>query len=125
MFLLSKTLKKKKFDFFGDLIVPVCKIGLSSVYIYGYASAVVTVNHRAATVQANDWTPNQNNYNEVPSYTTFDLTTRYDLTPEFQARVGVLNMFDREPVRNPSTFNSGEHYDILGRRITAGVNYKF
>ena len=37
----------------------------------------------------------------------------------------VLNLADRQPVRNPNTYSSGEHYDILGRRLTLGVNYKF
>lgn len=79
----------------------------------------------SAVLDRNGWTPEVNNYNDVASYTTWDLTGKYNITDALQVRTGVLNMFDREPVRNPSTFNSGEHYDILGRRITAGVNYKF
>ena len=66
-----------------------------------------------------------NNFNDIGSYIAWDLTGKYNLTPELQVRAGVLNLADRQPVRNPNTYNSGEHYDILGRRLTLGVNYKF
>ncbi|RVU37418.1 TonB-dependent receptor [Rheinheimera riviphila] len=71
------------------------------------------------------WTAEVNNYNEIASYTTWDLTSRYNVTPNLTVRAGVLNLADRQPVRNPNVYNSGEHYDILGRRLTVGVNYKF
>jgi len=71
------------------------------------------------------WTPEVNNFNEIGSYTSWDLTSRYSVTDNLQLRAGVLNMFDRQPIRNPSTFDQGEFYDILGRRFTVGVNYKF
>lgn len=112
-------------DDLGEVILPEWKHRFSTEYTYGDASAVVTVNHRSDTVQANDWTPNQNNYNDVPSYTTFDLTTRYNVTPEFQARVGVLNMFDRNPPMIPGQNTNGAAWDVIGRRITAGVSYSF
>jgi len=73
----------------------------------------------------NSWTPEVNNFNDIGSYIAWDLTGKYNLTPELQVRAGVLNLADRQPVRNPNTYNSGEHYDILGRRLTLGVNYKF
>ncbi len=112
-------------DDLGEVRLPEWKHRFTTEYSYGEASAVLTVNHRAATVQANDWTPNQNNYNDVPSYTTFDLTTRYNITQQFQARLGVLNMFDRNPPLLPGQNTNGEAWDVIGRRITAGVSYSF
>jgi len=112
-------------DDLGEVELPEWKHRFSTEYTYGDASAVMSVSHRSSSVQSNDWTPNQNNYNDVPSYTTFDLTTRYNVTPEFQARVGVLNMFDRNPPMIPSQNTNGAAWDVIGRRITAGVSYKF
>lgn len=73
----------------------------------------------------NNWTPEVNNYNDIGSYVAWDLTSRYNLTDALQVRAGVLNLTDRQPNRHPSVYSSGEHYDILGRRFTVGVNYKF
>lgn len=73
----------------------------------------------------NNWTPEVNNYNDIGSYMAWDLTSRYNLTDALQVRAGVLNLTDRQPNRHPSVYSSGEHYDILGRRFTVGVNYKF
>lgn len=73
----------------------------------------------------NNWTPEVNNFNDIGSYMAWDLTSRYNVTPDLQIRGGVLNLADRQPVRNPNVFNSGAHYDILGRRFTVGLNYKF
>jgi outer membrane receptor protein involved in Fe transport len=73
----------------------------------------------------NNWTPEVNNYNDIGSYMAWDLTSRYNVTDALQVRAGVLNLTDRQPVRNPNVYSSGEHYDILGRRFTLGLNYKF
>lgn len=94
-------------------------------YSYGDFSATLSMTYRHGTVLSRDWAPNQHNYNDVPSYTQFDLTTRYDLTSNLQLRAGILNMFDRNPPSIPGAFNQGQYYDILGRRATLGVNYTF
>ncbi|GAB1085288.1 TonB-dependent receptor plug domain-containing protein [Shewanella algae] len=94
-------------------------------YTYNDFSAVLTANYRSGTVLDNEWSPNQNNYNDIPSYTTFDLTSRYNITDALQVRAGILNMFDRTPPRQPGVYNQGAYYDMLGQRITLGVNYKF
>lgn len=94
-------------------------------YTYGDFSAVLTANYRSSTVLSNDWSPNQNNYNDIPSYITFDLTSRYNITDALQVRAGILNMFDETPPRQPGVYNQGAYYDILGQRITIGVNYTF
>jgi len=109
----------------GEVEQPRWKHRMTTEYSYGDFSSVLTVNHRHHTVQSRDWTPNQNNYNDVPSYTTFDLTTRYDITEKLQGRFGVLNMFDRNPPRLPSVYNNGYAFEMIGRRVTAGVSYSF
>lgn len=94
-------------------------------YNYGNFSATLSMTYRHNSVLSRDWSPNQHNYNEVPSYTQFDLTSRYNVTSNLQLRAGLLNMFDRNPARQPSVYNQGQYYDILGRRATLGVNYTF
>lgn len=94
-------------------------------YAYGDFSAVLTMSHRKNTVLSNQWTPNQHNYNDVPSYTTFDLTTRYNISPVLQVRAGILNMFDRTPPRRPTSYADGSLYDMIGQRITVGLSYDF
>lgn len=90
-----------------------------------YALALASSYVHSSVWDRNNWTPEVNNYNDIGSYIAWDLTGRYNVTPDLQVRAGVLNLFDRQPVRNTNTFQSGEHYDILGRRLTLGVNYKF
>jgi len=112
-------------DDLGEILHPEWKHRFTSEYTYADFSAVLSMTHRSSTVNSNDWTPNQNNYNDIPSYTTFDLTSRYNVNDDLQIRLGVLNMFDRNPPRIPGAYNNGAAFDVIGQRITAGVNYKF
>lgn len=112
-------------DDLGEIELPEWKHRFTTEYTYDDFSAVLSMTHRSSTVNSNDWTPNQNNYNEIPSYTTFDLTTRYNVNDDLQVRLGVLNMFDRNPPRIPGAYNNGAAFDVIGQRITAGLNYKF
>lgn len=112
-------------DDLGEIELPKWKHRFNVDYTYGDFSAVFTANHRSATVADNDWTPNQNNYNEIPSYTVFDVTSRYNLTTQLQVRFGILNMFDRNPPRLPASYSNGAAFDVIGQRITAGVSYDF
>jgi iron complex outermembrane recepter protein len=109
----------------GEIEFPEWKHRMTTRYSYDDFSAVLTMTHRSSTVNSNDWTPNRNNYNDIPSYTTFDLTSRYNVTDDLQLRAGVLNMFDRNPPRIPGAFSNGAAFDVIGRRITAGFNYSF
>lgn len=109
----------------GEVLRPKWKHRWTTDYTYDAFSAALTMSHRSATVLSNTWSSNVNNYNDVPSYTTFDLTTRYNVTNNLQVRAGVLNMFDRNPPRQPSVYNEGAAFDVIGRRLTAGVKYDF
>lgn len=94
-------------------------------YINGDFRSALTMNYRHAAVNDKDWDPEENDYNDIPSYTTIDFTARYHLTDDLEVRAGILNVFDREPPRTPFAYNDGQFYDMLGQRMTFGVNYKF
>jgi outer membrane receptor protein involved in Fe transport len=134
--LISTYLEKREFNSTGvaeDLVVSTGEQGrprwrhrFTTSYKYEDFSAVLTVTHRSSTVNDREWTLSQNNYNDISSYTQFDLTSRYNVSDELQLRLGVLNMFDRVPPTSPFAFNnSNGYYDSLGRRLTVGVNYSF
>jgi iron complex outermembrane receptor protein len=67
---------------------------------------------------------------KVPSYTTFDLFGRYNITPDLSVSASVLNITDEVPPYEP-IFLDGvvpydfTQYDIRGRTFRLGVNYKF
>ena len=44
---------------------------------------------------------------------------------ELQLRVGVNNLLDREPPRNPFAYDEGEFFDVKGRRLSIGAKYTF
>lgn len=109
----------------GEVLRPKWKHRWTTDYTYADFSAALTMTHRSATVLSNTWSPNVNNYNDVPSYTTFDLTARYNVSPKLQLRTGMLNMFDRNPPRQPGVYDDGAAFEVIGRRITAGLKYDF
>jgi iron complex outermembrane receptor protein len=109
----------------GEQARPRWRNRLISSYSHQDFSAVLTMTHRHSSVLNNEWTPNQNNWNDVPSYITWDLTGRYNISNDLQVRAGILNMFDRTPPRRPGMFSNGAYYDMMGQRFTLGVNYTF
>ncbi|GHG58933.1 TonB-dependent receptor [Alishewanella longhuensis] len=109
----------------GEQLRPRWKHRFITDYSFGNLSAALTVNHRSASVLSNRWTPNQNNFNDVPSYTTFDLTSRYRYSDALELRLGLLNMFDKTPPRRPFMYNQGGAYDMIGQRLTVGISYDF
>ena len=81
-----------------------------------------------------DLSGQQANFNRIPAFNYFDLTTRFGITRNVDLTLGVQNLFDKKPpvVGNTigqTTFNSGNTYpstyDALGRRYAAGVKLKF
>lgn len=72
----------------------------------------------------NDWTVEDNNYNDVPSFIKWDITGSYALTDEMTLRFGALNVFDQSPPRKPSVYDKPGLYD-MGRKFFVGFNYKF
>ncbi|KPH95482.1 TonB-dependent receptor [Pseudoalteromonas porphyrae] len=109
----------------GEIASPRWKGRFNAVYSHDDSAYVLTMNYRHATVNDNDWTIEKNNYNDIPSYTTFDFMYKTNILDELQLRVGVNNILDREPPRNPFTYDDGEFFDVKGRRISLGAKYTF
>lgn len=109
----------------GETASPRWKGRFNAVYSHDDSAYVLTMNYRHATVNDNDWTIEENNYNNIPSYTTFDFMYKTYLMDELQLRVGVNNILDREPPRNPFTYDEGEFFDVKGRRLSLGAKYTF
>lgn len=61
----------------------------------------------------------------IPSYSYFDLSTIWVVTPHIQIRAGVNNVLDRDPPFLPQEFsgitsgtiNTFPTYDVVGRSI--------
>jgi iron complex outermembrane receptor protein len=66
---------------------------------------------------------------KVPSYTTYDLFARYNITANFYVFGSVVNLTDEVPPYDPgfsATFlYDFTQYDPRGRQYRIGVNYKF
>lgn len=97
----------------------------TAVYSQDESVYALTVNYRHSTVDDKDWTIEANNFNEVSSYTTVDFMYKSYVLEDLQLRLGVSNLFDKEPPRTPATFDSGEFYDVNGRRFSVGMKYNF
>ncbi|NKC19717.1 TonB-dependent receptor [Pseudoalteromonas sp. S4498] len=97
----------------------------TAVYSQDESVYALTVNYRHSTVDDKGWTIEANNFNEVPSYTTVDFMYKSYVLEDLQLRLGVSNLFDKEPPRTPETFDSGEFYDVNGRRFSLGLKYNF
>ncbi len=110
----------------GEETRPRWRARFNTAYSYDDFRVVLSTNYRHATVNdRNGWSIEQNDYNELPSYTTFDLSANYNVTDNVQLRLGVQNLADRTPPRNPFTFTNGSYYDVIGRRATLAINAKF
>lgn len=65
-----------------------------------------------------------------PSYTTFDLFARYNVTPKLQVSAGVVNLTDELPPFQPSFsttyfYDRTQSYNVLGRYYNLNVRYTF
>ena len=74
------------------------------------------------------------NFNRIPAYDYFDLTTRFSITDHFDLTLSAFNIFDKQPPivgsgAGTTSANSGNTfpstYDALGRRYSASVRLKF
>lgn len=93
---------------------------------YGDLSVSTTALYRGKGVGNVKSTPKDNNYNNIPSQTRWNLSATYAITDALEVRGGILNVFDQEPPRNPYTYDNGNgYYDTYGRSFFAGINYTF
>jgi outer membrane receptor protein involved in Fe transport len=110
----------------GEETRPRWRARFNTSYTYDDFRLVLVANYRHSTVMdRNDWTIEDHDYNEIPSYTTFDLSGTYNVHEKVSLRLGVQNLTDNTTPYHPATFVDGAYYDVIGRRVTAGVNVKF
>ncbi len=73
-------------------------------------------------------------FRKIKAFNWFDLTTRFNITDNFEMTVAVINLLDKDPPTvgsniGTTTFNSGNTfpatYDALGRRFAVGARLKF
>jgi outer membrane receptor protein involved in Fe transport len=73
-------------------------------------------------------------FNHIPAWSRFDLTTRFNVNEHFDLTFTVDNILDKKPpivgnTAGTTLANSGNTfpatYDALGRRFTAGARIKF
>jgi outer membrane receptor protein involved in Fe transport len=76
----------------------------------------------------------QVNFNKIPSFDYFDLTTRFSLTDNLDITLTAFNIFDKKPPivgssAGSTSFNGGNTfpstYDTIGRRYAATARVKF
>lgn len=74
------------------------------------------------------------NFNRIPAYDYFDLTTRFDVSDHLELTLSVQNLFDKQPPivgssAGSTSFNGGNTfpstYDTAGRRYAATVRLKY
>jgi outer membrane receptor protein involved in Fe transport len=70
-------------------------------------------------------------YDHIPTYSYFDLSAIWPVTPKIELRAGVNNLFDKDPPIVAQDFNDGTSpnsfptYDYLGREIFMGFKVHF
>ncbi|NMH66628.1 TonB-dependent receptor domain-containing protein [Shewanella salipaludis] len=109
----------------GEYTDPRWKAMFSLGWKYEALSLELRSNYRHSAVEDNEWKPENNNYNDIPSHTVWDLTGSYDFSDNLSMRFGVKNAFDLEPPRNPFVYDGDGYYDTQGRSFFLGANYKF
>ncbi|CAH0162829.1 TonB-dependent receptor [Stenotrophomonas lactitubi] len=96
--------------------------------IANYISKMDNTDKRGGTYQAfyEDGTP----VKKISSFTTFDLSGRWNITEAFELNASVANVFDRIAPLDPTTYG-GVNYNpmhfsgALGRYFTVGAKYTF
>ncbi|WP_119977817.1 TonB-dependent receptor domain-containing protein [Shewanella algidipiscicola] len=108
----------------GEYTDPRWKAMFSLGWQYDALSLEARSNYRHSAVASNDWQPENNNYNDIPSHTVWDFTGSYDFSDSLSLRFGVKNAFDITPPRNPYVYDGAGLYDTNGRAFFLGANYK-
>ena len=83
--------------------------------------------HTAAMISAEQIRNPANTTRGVSSYDVFDLNGRFTLPQDLSVRVGVSNLFNKEPpqVGNFAGTFDGQNYDTLGRYYSISVTKSF
>lgn len=126
-------IKEQQFSVSGlDLEVDAGEIGYSDWQ--GQFSLTYTLDNLTANWQTqyigeanvdNDDTAESRDIRVVPEYWLNNAYVGYQVTDNLKASLSVRNVFDEEVPTGVNSFSAIGLYDILGRYVTAGVNYKF
>ncbi|MCL1092558.1 TonB-dependent receptor domain-containing protein [Shewanella kaireitica] len=108
----------------GEYTDPRWKAMFSLGWQYDALNLEARSNYRHSAVADNEWKPENNNYNDIPSHTVWDFTGSYAFTDTLSVRFGVKNAFDIAPPRNPYVYDGAGYYDTTGRAFFLGANYK-
>lgn len=131
----NKLLELQQFDFQdrpdeinvekGEIGDPSLQLRLSAVYSYDDLDVSWTSRYidRSARFDVSPGAdiPEDISPAYVGSITTHDLSSAYKLNDTFSFNVGVRNLFDK----TPPGYTGNALYDLVGRRVFAGVSVKF
>jgi iron complex outermembrane receptor protein len=66
---------------------------------------------------------------KISSMTTWNLTTSYQFNESGRVTLGIINLFDKEPPKDPlsdtSPFYADEYDDPIGRQVYVEASYDF
>jgi iron complex outermembrane receptor protein len=108
-------------------------VSIRTNYIHGYQRAfgAATFYGTGSAAQVAATIPQTGRLSRrAPSYTTFDLFARYNVTPSLTVNAGVINITDELPIYEPGIsttyfYDRTQAYDIRGRYFNVGLRYTF
>ncbi|WP_444915189.1 TonB-dependent receptor domain-containing protein [Microbulbifer sp. TRSA007] len=126
-------IKEQQFSVTGkDLEVDAGEIGYSdwqgNIHLT-YTLDDLTVNWQTQYIGKanvdNDDTAESRDIRVVPEYWLNNAYVGYQFNDNLQASLSIRNVFDEEPPKAVNSFSALGVYDVIGRYVTAGINYKF
>ena len=120
-------------DLTGELLYPKVKFNLNTSYTINDINVYWQLRFRAETDLNNTNTADSDALNSVDSVIYNDIRVSYSLLEDSSVYIGVNNMFDEQPqvigsnqrYHQAGTNSNGTAFDLTGRQIYAGVNFKF
>ncbi|WP_299585294.1 TonB-dependent receptor plug domain-containing protein [uncultured Microbulbifer sp.] len=131
--LMAYHIKEQQYSVTGtDLEVNAGEIGFSDWQ--GQINLTYTLDNLTANWQTqyvgkanvnNDDTAESRDIKVVPEYWLNNAYLGYQINDNIQASLSVRNVFNEKPPKAVNSFEAIGVYDVLGRYVTAGINYKF
>ncbi|WP_448568844.1 TonB-dependent receptor domain-containing protein [Thalassotalea ganghwensis] len=115
-------------SFAGQVGSPRVRALLNSVYRYEDLTLAWTMNYIGRSIfnkEATEETYEDWFDNEVGSYVYHNINLDYQFTDGLSGYAGVSNLNDKLPPALPALNSGGLLYDGIGRKIYAGIRYKF
>lgn len=131
--LIAYHIKEQQFSVTGtDLEVDAGEIGfsdwqgrLSLTYSLDNLTASWQTQYIGKAIVSNDDTPESRDILGPPEYFLNHAYFGYQVNDNLKASLSIRNVFDEEPPTAVNSFSALGVYDVIGRYVTAGVNYKF